>query len=354
MKRKQFIKLGIATLLTVISLYTPINLATNHTTENIVTAQEYKTKENGTLPFKHKRQLVLGELDDKGRATFAHIQLKVKDEPKKKRVKRLKTTPVGWHNFKFYYNDGTQKAWLMSRGRLICHQFSGLNNERKNLVPMTNWLNTGNYNSTNSSNPESMLFYEKQLKTWLSTHKNYYLDYKVTPIYQNNELIPRKIELKYVGIDKTGKLLPIFIGNKSTQDQFGISTVTLENTSPNATIDYLSGKAQNTVLSAKEQRKLIAKHEEEKRLAEKKVEEEKAAAETQKKLEEEQARLAAEAQRKQKEEQARLAAETQKKQETLVQEQTSQGYKRDYRGRWHRPNGQYASKTEIAAAGLQW
>lgn len=59
MKRKQFIKLGIATLLTVISLYTPINLATNHTTENIVTAQEYKTKENGTLPFKHKRQLVL-------------------------------------------------------------------------------------------------------------------------------------------------------------------------------------------------------------------------------------------------------------------------------------------------------
>ncbi|MBE0295497.1 hypothetical protein IHE73_10325 [Streptococcus agalactiae] len=73
-----------------------------------------------------------------------------------------------------------------------------------------------------------------------------------------------------------------------------------------------------------------------------------------KKLEEEQARLAAEAQRKQKEEQARLAAETQKKQETLVQEQTSQGYKRDYRGRWHRPNGQYASKAEIAAAGLQW
>ncbi|MCC9856506.1 endonuclease, partial [Streptococcus agalactiae] len=140
-------------------------------------------------------------------------------------------------------------------------------------------------------------------------------------------------------IDKTGKLLPIFIGNKSTQDQFGISTVTLENTSPNATIDYLSGKAQNTVLSAKEQRKLIAKHEEEKRLAEKKVEEEKAAAETQKKLEEEQ---------------ARLAAEAQKKQETLVQEQTSQGYKRDYRGRWHRPNGQYASKAEIAAAGLQW
>lgn len=33
---------------------------------------------------------------------------------------------------------------------------------------------------------------------------------------------------------------------------------------------------------------------------------------------------------------------------------SSQGYKRDARGRWHRPNGQYASKVEIAKAGLAW
>lgn len=33
---------------------------------------------------------------------------------------------------------------------------------------------------------------------------------------------------------------------------------------------------------------------------------------------------------------------------------SSSGYKRDARGRWHRPNGQYASKAEIAAAGLPW
>ncbi len=33
---------------------------------------------------------------------------------------------------------------------------------------------------------------------------------------------------------------------------------------------------------------------------------------------------------------------------------SSSGYHRDYRGRWHRPNGQYASKVEIAQAGLAW
>ncbi|SUN59740.1 signal peptide containing protein [Streptococcus gallolyticus] len=37
-----------------------------------------------------------------------------------------------------------------------------------------------------------------------------------------------------------------------------------------------------------------------------------------------------------------------------AQQQTASGYSRDARGRWHRPNGQYASKAEIAAAGLPW
>lgn len=33
---------------------------------------------------------------------------------------------------------------------------------------------------------------------------------------------------------------------------------------------------------------------------------------------------------------------------------SSNGYFKDYRGRWHRPNGQYASRREIVAAGLVW
>lgn len=39
---------------------------------------------------------------------------------------------------------------------------------------------------------------------------------------------------------------------------------------------------------------------------------------------------------------------------TQAQQQNTGGYKRDSRGRWHRANGQYASKAEIAAAGLSW
>lgn len=61
-----------------------------------------------------------------------------------------------------------------------------------------------------------------------------------------------------------------------------------------------------------------------------------------------QEQAAAEAAR-QAQEQAAAAA-----QQAQQQEQAAGGYKRDYRGRWHRPNGQYASKAEIAAAGLPW
>lgn len=52
-------------------------------------------------------------------------------------------------------------------------------------------------------------------------------------------------------------------------------------------------------------------------------------------------------------EQARQEAE---RKAASQQEETvaASGYFRDKRGRWHRPNGQYASKKEIAEAGLPW
>mgnify|MGYP000627149101 CR=1 FL=1 len=55
-------------------------------------------------------------------------------------------------------------------------------------------------------------------------------------------------------------------------------------------------------------------------------------------------------------EQARQAAAAQQAQQQQAQNQTVSGggYYRDARGRWHRPNGQFASKKEIASIGLAW
>ena len=295
-------------------------------------------KEAGLLPFKSEKQLELGELDSKNRATGAHIQLKDSDEPTEKRDSKLTYDPVGWHNYKFFYGDGREEAWLMSRGHLIGYQFSGLNDEKRNLVPMTNWLNAGNYSGTDEYNQSSMLYYENRLDSWLANHPNYYLDYKVTPIYQNDELIPRQIGLQYVGIDENGKLLEIKLGSsKEKVDKYFVTHVVLDNVSANAEINYLDGTAKNLVEDAKVKEEKAKKEAEEKA---NKEAEEKEEAEKKAKEEEEKARQAEQ--------------EKEESQESNTQSANSGGYFKDSRGRWHKPNGKYASKKEIKAAGLTW
>lgn len=315
-----------------------VKVAEPVTTEQTTQDNTKLYKEAGLLTFKNEKQLELGELDTKSRATYAHIQLKDSDEPKKKREPKLKFDPVGWHNYKFYYGDGTKEAWLMNRGHLVGYQFSGLNDEGRNLVPMTAWLNTGSFTGTDDKNQSSMLYYENGLDSWLANHPNYYLDYKVTAVYKDDELIPRQIELQYVGIDQDGKLLEIQLGSsKEKIDQYSVTHVALDNVSANAEINYADGTAKNTVKSAEE------------RAAEQKVAEEKAKKEAEEK----------EAQEKAKKETEQKAKEEQTKQETEAPAEESHssnsgGYYRDRNGRWHRPNGKYASKKEIREAGLQW
>lgn len=196
------------------------------------------------LPFNGSKQIVLGEFDHLGRATSAHIQLQDKDEPKKRREPRIKYNPVGWHNYKMSYGNQGKKSWLFNRGHFIGYQFSGLTDEGKNLVPLTAWTNSGNYKGMDDSNIEGMLYYEKRLDSWLATHPNFWLDYKVTPVYTNDELVPRKLILQYVGLDETGNFISIKFGSpKETLDGYGITTVILDNYSKNATIDYLKGTA---------------------------------------------------------------------------------------------------------------
>ncbi|MDD9138599.1 DNA/RNA non-specific endonuclease [Fructobacillus sp. CRL 2054] len=227
---------------------------------------------DGILTFTGKKQHAMGDLDSLKRATYSHIQLQDKDEPKKKRSARLTYNPVGWHNFKFYYGDGSKQAWLMNRGHLVGYQFSGLNDEPKNLVPETAWMNAGNYKGMNDGNKDSMLYYENRLDYWLANHPHYWLDYQVKPIYQEDELVPRQVALSYVGLDSDGKVLEIKLGSdKESVDAAGITHVTLDNVSPNAQIDYLTGRATNmvdkeshTVSSSKSKKKSSKKSSEKK------------------------------------------------------------------------------------------
>lgn len=210
------------------------------------------------LSFKGERQMVLGDFDKLGRATFAHIQLQDKDEPEKKREPRIQYNPKGWHNYKMIYNKEGKKAYLFNRGHLIGYQFCGLTDEGKNLVQLTAWTNSGKYQGLDSSNNEGMLYYEQRLDNWLRLHPNYWLDYRVTPIYSGDELVPRQISLQYVGIDASGQLLEIKLGSdKEKVNADRITTVVLDNYSKNANINYLTGTAEPSLVPTDVEKEVV-------------------------------------------------------------------------------------------------
>lgn len=207
------------------------------------------------LPFKREKQMVLGELDSYKRSTQAHIQLRYDDKPTEQRESKINVDPVGWHNFKFPIDYSGKEAWFMNRGHLVGYQFSGLNDELRNLTPMTAYLNTGSMTGTDEKNPVAMLFYEEKLAAWLKQNKNAWLDYRVTPLYTDSELIPRQVELQYAGISANGRLIPIRFNTSIEEvNEDGTTRVVLNNDAPNGTLDYQTGLAQSSLQSEKQEK----------------------------------------------------------------------------------------------------
>lgn len=225
---------------------------TNTTTAQVEQSQNLP---DSLLPFKRSKQLVLGELDSYKRSTQAHIQLRYDDKPTEQRESKINVDPVGWHNFKFPIDYSGKEAWFMNRGHLVGYQFSGLNDELRNLTPMTTYLNTGSMTGTDEKNPVAMLFYEEKLAAWLKQNKNAWLDYRVTPLYTDSELIPRQVELQYAGISANGRLIPIRFNTSIEEvNEDGTTRVILNNDAPNGTLDYQTGLAQSTLQSEKQEK----------------------------------------------------------------------------------------------------
>ncbi|GFH41394.1 DNA/RNA non-specific endonuclease [Lactococcus insecticola] len=225
----------------------------NNTQQSAITPQTASKASEGLqeqkpLSYTGHKQFVMSATDQYGRAVDSHIQLQASDEPGHNGQSRAPLTynPVGWHNYKLSYDDNgkTGKAWLFDRGHLVGYQFSGVNDEPRNLVPETSQLNKGNIAHMDSGNDKAMLFYENRLDSWLELHPNYFLDYQVTPIYTGSELLPRQVRLAYVGVDSKGNHLQIKLGGSlEEQGNDDATVVVLDNVSSNATIDYATGMA---------------------------------------------------------------------------------------------------------------
>lgn len=146
-------------------------------------------------------------LDSLNRVTGASALLNQSLMPSAPR-EPLTVDPTGWHNKR------TQHGWLYNRSHLIGYQFTGQNNNPKNLMTGTRTLN----------NP-SMLHNEMDVATYLKSSKSHYVRYAVTPVFKGSELVARGVQMQAQSVGSNAVHFNVYIFNIE----------------PGYTIDYATG-----------------------------------------------------------------------------------------------------------------
>lgn len=159
------------------------------------------------------------ELDSLGRVGIATANLGKETMPQKgeKRGPIGHVKPSGWQSLKFDNVDG---KYLYNRSHLIGWQLSAENDNEKNLATGTRFFNV-----------DGMLPFENLVADYIKNTGNHVL-YRVTPIFEGNELVMRGLQMEAYSVEDNGA---------------GVSyNVFVYNAQPGIYIDYLTGMATST------------------------------------------------------------------------------------------------------------
>ena len=120
--------------------------------------------------------------------------------------------PSGWHTVKYDFVDG---KYLYNRCHLIGYQLTGENANEKNLITGTRYMNV-----------DGMLPFENMVADYVTETENHVM-YRVTPVYQDNNLVASGVQMEGYSVEDQGK---------------GVSfNVYCYNVQPEITIDYRTG-----------------------------------------------------------------------------------------------------------------
>ncbi|MEI1233289.1 DNA/RNA non-specific endonuclease [Enterococcus mundtii] len=150
------------------------------------------------------------DLDSLNRVGVADALLHKSMMPSEPREDISMIYPTGWNQKKL--DDGN---WLYNRSHLLGFQLTGENANWKNL-----------FTGTQELNQIHMVKYENEIAQYLKSTNNH-VRYRVTPIFMDNELVPRAIQLEA----------------KSIEDKQIDFNVLIPNVQTGITIDYSTGKA---------------------------------------------------------------------------------------------------------------
>ena len=154
-------------------------------------------------------------LDLLGRCGTAYANIGLDLMPTEERDSIGQVKPSGWQTVKYDIVDG---KYLYNRCHLIAWSLCGENANRKNLLTGTRYLNeTG------------MLPFEEQILGYIRETGNHVL-YRVTPMYNEEELVCRGVRLEAQSVEDHGKTLCFHVYCYNLQ--------------PHVQIDYATGRNQ--------------------------------------------------------------------------------------------------------------
>lgn len=154
-------------------------------------------------------------LDALGRCSTAYACVGLETMPTEDRGSIGQVKPSGWQTVKYDCVDG---KYLYNRCHLIGYQLTGENANEENLITGTRYLNV-----------DGMLPFEDTVADYVQQTGNHVL-YRVTPIFQGNELVARGVQMEALSVEDEGQ---------------GVSfNVYVYNVQPGVVIDYATGESQ--------------------------------------------------------------------------------------------------------------
>ena len=134
------------------------------------------------------------ELDRLGRCGAAVALLHETMMPKAARGEIGQVRPSGWKQTKYEGLIDADPPFLYNRSHLIAYALTGQNDNERNLITGTRYMNT-----------HAMLPWEETVMRYLNDSGNHVL-YRVTPYFRGNELLARGVEMEAYSVEDQGSL----------------------------------------------------------------------------------------------------------------------------------------------------
>lgn len=154
-------------------------------------------------------------LDGLGRCGVAEANIGEDLMPTAKRESISQVKPSGWHSVQYDWVEGKS---LYNRCHLIGYQLTAENANEKNLITGTRFLNV-----------EGMLPFENMVADYIKETGNHVL-YRVTPVYQGNELVARGVRMEGWSVEDEGEGICFHVYAYNEQ--------------PGVVIDYATGESR--------------------------------------------------------------------------------------------------------------